>query len=111
MASYVANDTNLVGGMGDERLESTVEPWSTDHVQSDDAAIGRTQQNHPEGLTGGPSLLIMTGPNYSGKSVYLKQVALIVYMAHVGRYVYGPLYVTGAKFVTCSVMFQRIVLR
>jgi DNA mismatch repair protein MSH5 len=29
----------------------------------------------------------MTGPNYSGKSVYLKQVALIVYMAHVGSFV------------------------
>jgi DNA mismatch repair protein MSH5 len=28
----------------------------------------------------------MTGPNYSGKSVYLKQVALIVYMAHIGWY-------------------------
>ena len=29
----------------------------------------------------------MTGPNYSGKSVYLKQVAIIVYMAHIGCYV------------------------
>lgn len=35
----------------------------------------------------GPSMLMMTGPNYSGKSVYLKQVALIVYMAHVGCFV------------------------
>jgi DNA mismatch repair protein MSH5 len=31
--------------------------------------------------------LVLTGPNYSGKSVYLKQVALIVFMAHVGCYV------------------------
>ena len=29
----------------------------------------------------------MTGPNYSGKSVHLKQIALIVYMAHIGSYV------------------------
>ena len=32
-------------------------------------------------------MLIMTGPNYSGKSVYLKQVALIVYLAHIGSFV------------------------
>jgi DNA mismatch repair protein MSH5 len=32
-------------------------------------------------------MLVLTGPNYSGKSVYLKQVALIVYMAHVGSFV------------------------
>ena len=32
-------------------------------------------------------MLLMTGPNYSGKSVYLKQAALIVYMAHVGCFV------------------------
>ena len=30
---------------------------------------------------------IVTGPNTSGKSVFLKQVALIVYMAHIGSFV------------------------
>ncbi|KAG8300780.1 MutS protein msh5 [Homalodisca vitripennis] len=30
---------------------------------------------------------ILSGPNASGKSVYLKQVALIVYLAHVGSFV------------------------
>ncbi len=40
----------------------------------------------PEGIEG-PSMLLMTGPNYSGKSVFLKQTALIVYMAHVGCFV------------------------
>ena len=42
-----------------------------------------------------PSTLIMTGPNYSGKSVYLKQVALIVYMAHVGCFVPADMAVIG----------------
>lgn len=31
------------------------------------------------------SVQIVTGANFSGKSVYLKQIALIVYMAHIGR--------------------------
>jgi DNA mismatch repair protein MSH5 len=32
-------------------------------------------------------MILLTGPNYSGKSIYLKQVALIVYMAHAGSFV------------------------
>lgn len=37
---------------------------------------------------GGSSLVkIFTGPNACGKTIYLKQVALIVYMAHIGCYV------------------------
>ncbi|RAK97016.1 MutS family protein MSH5 [Aspergillus ibericus CBS 121593] len=34
-----------------------------------------------------PSMLLLTGPNYSGKSVYMKQVALIAYLAQVGSFV------------------------
>ena len=31
--------------------------------------------------------VILTGPNHSGKSIYLKQVAIIVYLAHLGSFV------------------------
>ncbi|KAG2682307.1 hypothetical protein I3760_11G186000 [Carya illinoinensis] len=30
---------------------------------------------------------IITGPNYSGKSIYVKQVALIVFLSHIGSFV------------------------
>ena len=45
--------------------------------------------------TNGPNVLIMTGPNYSGKSIYLKQVALIVYMAQVGCFISADRAVIG----------------
>ncbi|KAJ5915628.1 DNA mismatch repair protein MutS core [Penicillium verhagenii] len=59
--SYVPNDTLLVGGtqgQEDFAVESQV-----------------------------PSMLLLTGPNYSGKSIYMKQVALIVYLAQIGSFV------------------------
>ncbi|XP_065340790.1 mutS protein homolog 5-like isoform X2 [Cloeon dipterum] len=47
---------------------------------------------------------ILTGPNASGKSVYLKQVALISYMAHIGSFVPA----TSAKISLFSEIFTRI---
>jgi DNA mismatch repair protein MSH5 len=56
VSTFVENDTYLVGGQ--------------DSPQQIDAA----------------NVILLTGANYSGKSVYLKQVALTVFMAHIGRY-------------------------
>ncbi|KAK1828220.1 muts domain V-domain-containing protein [Podospora conica] len=37
--------------------------------------------------TATPSMLVLTGPNNSGKSVYMRQVAIIIFLAHIGSYV------------------------
>ncbi|RAH66189.1 MutS family protein MSH5 [Aspergillus aculeatinus CBS 121060] len=74
VSSYVPNDTYLVGGN-----------------PSDCLAISSSQtcQDNPDGMNEehGPSMLLLTGPNYSGKSVYMKQVALIAYLAQIGSFV------------------------
>ena len=51
-------------------------------IENDTTLVGGGGGNEKEGA----SVLLLTGANYSGKSVYLKQVALIVYMAHLGRW-------------------------
>eukprot|EP00871_Galdieria_phlegrea_P002816 jgi/Galph1/3535/GphlegSOOS_G2200.1 len=38
-------------------------------------------------VSNGGDMHIITGPNYSGKSVYLKQIALLVYLAHIGSFI------------------------
>ena len=83
VAAYVPNDTLLVGGPGslDSTIFQEVQPGSSEAMR------GISRQTARRDDFEGPSMLMMTGPNYSGKSLYLKQVALIVYMAHVGCFV------------------------
>jgi DNA mismatch repair protein MSH5 len=73
---YIPNDAILVGGAGNNE-EHMEESASTPCETSDSNLIGIS----------GPSTFLMTGPNYSGKSVYLKQIAIIVYLAHIGSFV------------------------
>ncbi|KAJ5752620.1 DNA mismatch repair protein MutS core [Penicillium odoratum] len=61
VSSYVPNDTILVG-----------RPPNPENIALESEV---------------PSMLLLTGPNYSGKSVYMKQVALIVYLAQIGSFV------------------------
>lgn len=76
--SYVANDTFIVGGRG---TSSHVNESGDDERQIVVSPVTLHGTQHQT------SMLLMTGPNYSGKSVHLKHVALIVYMAHVGCFV------------------------
>ncbi|TDZ22135.1 MutS protein-like protein 5 [Colletotrichum orbiculare MAFF 240422] len=67
--SFVPNDCHLRGG--------------SDILQGRHAGLPRRENS----TAGDAETLIITGPNHSGKSVYAKQTALIVYLAHVGSYV------------------------
>ena len=56
-------------------------------------------------LDGGENrAMIITGPNMAGKSTYLRQIALIVFMAQVGSYVPAK----AAKVPICDRIFTRI---
>jgi DNA mismatch repair protein MSH5 len=83
VSSFVPNDTFIVGGPGDDA--------SLEESELDRNTAGPFQPSsstrHTYAHKDSPSMLVLTGPNYSGKSVYLKQVALIVFMAHVGSFV------------------------
>lgn len=72
--SYVENDTFVVGN----DPPTGGEPTAADHQTSQRSSANPGQ---------GPSMLMLTGPNYSGKSVYLKQIALIVYLAQIGSFI------------------------
>eukprot|EP01105_Mastigella_eilhardi_P015432 TRINITY_DN3527_c0_g1_i2.p1 TRINITY_DN3527_c0_g1~~TRINITY_DN3527_c0_g1_i2.p1 ORF type:complete len:600 (-),score=135.36 TRINITY_DN3527_c0_g1_i2:126-1925(-) len=58
-------------------------------------------------ISPGASVKIVTGPNLSGKSVYLKQVGLIVFMAHVGLFVPAE----AATIGVCDAIYTRIRTR
>ena len=66
--SYVPNDAYVVGGSNSKAASQT------EHISAEEDSEGA-------------NMLMLTGPNYSGKSVYQKQIALIVYMAQVGSFV------------------------
>lgn len=81
--SYVANDTLIVGGAGSEPRTPPLSVLTSQQGKHSEGSRHVALRKAPNG----PSMVLMTGPNYSGKSVYLKQVAIIVYLAHIGSFV------------------------
>jgi len=72
--NFIPNDTLLAGGEGESATD-----------QQDMSSVTPQYRTQDGGVV--PSMILVTGPNFSGKSVYLKQVAIIVFMAHVGSFV------------------------
>ena len=71
--------------------------------------LGDKETNHggtedTEGLSLYPDLVILTGPNASGKSCYLRQVGLIQLMAQVGSFVPAR----SARLGICDRIFTRV---
>ena len=71
--SFVPNDTHISSSASATRSPSASHPISN-------SPSSTPSSEHP-------SILLLTGPNFSGKSVYLKQVAITVYLSHIGSFV------------------------
>lgn len=97
MPSYIPNDTFLAGGAATDE-EDDVQLASTENSPRHTSRSTLSFQTEEY-----PSMLMMTGPNYSGKSIYIKQVALIVYLAHIGSFVPADAADIGLtdKILTC----------
>lgn len=63
---------------------NTGDKFTTASPQDEVEAINSKEEETNQSIQEN-SVQIVTGANFSGKSVYLKQIALIVYMAHIGR--------------------------
>ncbi|KAH7885327.1 DNA mismatch repair protein MutS [Phlebopus sp. FC_14] len=70
--AFVSNDARLIGGVGIEG------PFEADNMPS----VARDMDDQTAAWT---SIVLCSGANACGKSVYLKQVALIQYMAQVAQ--------------------------
>jgi DNA mismatch repair protein MSH5 len=68
--AFVPNDCQLSGGAGS-------------YAEDPDCICSRS----PDAANNTPSTIVLTGPNHSGKSVYLKQMATILFLAHIGSFV------------------------
>ncbi|KAG0305462.1 MutS protein msh5 [Dissophora globulifera] len=95
--SFVANHTQL--GELDDVVSTTPTVPSNAATTSDRTLtdIDTDAQSVDDGSHQRNRVLILSGANSSGKSAYLKQVALITYMAHVGSFVPADSAIVGLR--------------
>jgi DNA mismatch repair protein MutS len=90
---FVPNSTQL----GQESLVSS-------HTLREGEAPMSLAENQGQMTNDSPDLVILTGPNASGKSCYLRQVGLIQLMAQIGSFVPAR----SARLGVCDRIFTRV---
>ncbi len=91
--SYIPNSTILVPPTSQAYPTETRADWLGLLTQIGGRGVGSEtgSAGSSEGEERQPmrtdSIMIVTGANYSGKSVHLKSVALITFLAHIGKYI------------------------
>jgi DNA mismatch repair protein MutS len=68
------------------------------------AQLGNPHQPSQKQVKESPDLIILTGPNASGKSCYLRQIGLIQLIAQIGSFVPA----TEARLAICDRIFTRV---
>ncbi|KAJ3240399.1 MutS protein msh5 [Chytriomyces hyalinus] len=80
MEHFIGNNTCMGKGSASVSGKSV---QSSDDISSRPSTVETDDTSKDKDLR----VMLLTGPNFSGKSVYLKQVGLIVFMAHIGSFV------------------------
>jgi DNA mismatch repair protein MutS len=100
---FVPNSTQLGSGVGG----AAAEPDEGRRGDAETRGRGDSSTHHSPLITHyspAPDLIILTGPNASGKSCYLRQVGLIQLMAQVGSFVPAQ----AATLGICDRIFTRV---
>ena len=100
---FVPNSTTLGGERGSNRQSDVGRVKSAVESRQSEPSNLELQTPNSE-LHSPPDLLILTGPNASGKSCYLRQVGLIQLMAQVGSFVPA----STARLGICDRIFTRV---
>ena len=81
---FIPNDVFLVGKGGessDKQQQQQEKKEEKEEGEDEQQQQEKRQRRQPEG---GRGLAVVTGPNFSGKSVYIKMVGVLTYLAHLG---------------------------